>query len=93
MNSILAGNIYIPCNNEYVCPKITYLNYEGISGYTTYQLSLISMANSNVKNIYAFVKKDNPKVKKVFLKKKSNLDMPINSSINISKLKKILKKK
>ncbi len=47
----------------------------------------------NVKNIYDFVKKDNPKVKKVFLKKKSNLDMPINSSINISKLKKILKKK
>ena len=53
MNSILAGNIYIPCNNEYVCPKITYLDYEGISGHTTYQLSLISMANSNVKNIYA----------------------------------------
>ena len=47
----------------------------------------------NVKNIYDFVKKDNPKVKKVFLKKKTNLDMPINSSINISKLKKILKKK
>ena len=47
----------------------------------------------NVKNIYDFAKKDNPKVKKTFLKKKTNLDMPINSSINILKLKKILKKK
>ena len=47
----------------------------------------------NVKNIYDFAKKDNPKVKKTFLKKKINLDMPINSSINILKLKKILKKK
>ena len=47
----------------------------------------------NVKNIYDFAKKDNPKVKKTFLKKKTNLDMPINSSVNILKLKKILKKK
>ena len=45
-----------------------------------------------VKNIYDFAKKSNPEVKKVFLKKKSNIEMPINSSINISKLKKILKK-
>ena len=45
-----------------------------------------------VKNIYDFAKKSNPEVKKGFLKKKSNIEMPINSSINISKLKKILKK-
>ena len=45
------------------------------------------------RNIYDFAKKNNPKIKKVFLKKNVNLEMPINSSINISKLKKILKKK
>jgi dTDP-4-dehydrorhamnose reductase len=44
------------------------------------------------KNIYDFAKKDNKYVKKTFLKKFFNIDMPINSSVNISKLKKILKK-
>ena len=47
----------------------------------------------NVKNIYDFVKKDNTKVKKVFLKKKTKIDMTIKSSIKKKKLKKILKKK
>ncbi len=43
------------------------------------------------KIIYEFAKKDNKNVKKIYLKKKSNLGMPFNSSINISKLKKIIK--
>ena len=41
--------------------------------------------------IYDFAKKDNKFVKKTFLKKGSNLGMPFNSSINISKLKKLIK--
>lgn len=41
--------------------------------------------------IYEFAKKDNKFVKKTFLKKGSNLGMPFNSSINISKLKKLIK--
>ena len=43
--------------------------------------------------IYNFAKKGNPNVKKIYLKKNSNLGIPFDSSINISKLKKILKKK
>jgi len=43
--------------------------------------------------IYNFAKKENKKVKKIFLKKKSKIGMPFDSSINISKLKKFLKQK
>ena len=45
------------------------------------------------KSIFNFAKKDNPLVKKIYLKKKTNIGVPINSSLNLSKLKKILKKK
>ncbi len=41
--------------------------------------------------IYEFAKKDNKFVKKTYLRKNSNLGMPFNSSINISKLKKLTK--
>ena len=44
-------------------------------------------------SIYNFAKIENPKVKKVFLKKNIKIKMPINSSMNIAKLKKILKNK
>ena len=43
------------------------------------------------KIIYQFAKKDNKFVKKSFLKKNSNLGMPFDSSINISKLKKLIR--
>ena len=42
-------------------------------------------------SVYNFAKKENPKVKKIFLKKNKKIKMPINSSINIDKLKRILK--
>ncbi len=42
--------------------------------------------------IYNFAKRSNPKTKKIFLKKNDNI-MPVNSSINLIKLNKILKKK
>ena len=42
-------------------------------------------------SIYNFAKKDNPKVKKIYLKNIKDVTFPKNSSINISKLKKILK--
>ena len=41
--------------------------------------------------IYDFVKKENKFVKKIFLKKNNSSIMPFNSSINLSKLKKIIK--
>tara|TARA_B100001093_G_scaffold515383_1_gene591598 strand:+ start:859 stop:1566 length:708 start_codon:yes stop_codon:yes gene_type:complete len=40
--------------------------------------------------IYNFAKKDNIKVKKIYLSKKSKIGMPFDSSINLSKIKKIL---
>ena len=41
--------------------------------------------------VYNFVKKDNKNVSKVKLPKYNNIGMPINSSVNINKMKKIIK--
>ena len=43
------------------------------------------------KSVYNFAKTDNTNVKKIFLKNNKKIKMPFNSSINIKKLKKILK--
>ena len=46
---------YQGCDNEFVCPKITEITScgeNGLSGYSTYRLSLI-IKNPSVKNIYA----------------------------------------
>ena len=43
------------------------------------------------KLIYEFAKTDNKLVKKIFLKKNSNIGMPFNSSISTKKLKKLIK--
>ncbi|MAD57151.1 MAG: hypothetical protein CMK44_01080 [Porticoccus sp.] len=46
---------YNDCDNEFVCPKITEVTDcggNGLSGYSTYRLSLI-VKNPDVKNIYA----------------------------------------
>ena len=45
------------------------------------------------KYIYDFAKKNNPYVKKIFLKKNMKLGMPFNASLNIKKLKKIINSK
>ena len=45
------------------------------------------------RSVYDFARKYNPKIKKIYLKKNKNLKLPINSSMNLSKLNKILKKK
>ncbi len=42
------------------------------------------------KSVYHFVKRDNPKIKKVFLNNKKKTLIPINSSMNLEKLKKYL---
>ena len=44
------------------------------------------------KSVYNFVKEDNPKIKKIFLKNKKKSLIPINSSMNLNKLKSILRK-
>jgi len=43
------------------------------------------------KTIYNFAKKYNPKVKKIFIKKNSLYNYPLNPFMNLSKLKKIIK--
>ena len=43
------------------------------------------------KSVYSFAKKDNPYIKKILLKYKNKINIPFNSSINIERLKKILK--
>ena len=43
-------------------------------------------------SIFNFAKKEKIKVKKVYLKKKNNSGIPFNSTMNLAKLKKILKK-
>ena len=46
----------------------------------------------NPQYIFDFAKKDNKDIKKIYLKKNNNTRMPFDSSLNIKKLKKILKK-
>ena len=41
--------------------------------------------------VYNFVKKNNKNISKLKLPKKNNIGMPINSSVNVSKMKKIIK--
>ena len=43
------------------------------------------------KTVYDFAKKYNPKVKKIFIKKNSLYNFPLNPYMNLSKLKKIIK--
>ncbi len=44
-------------------------------------------------SIYDFAKKDNPKIKKVILKKSQKIGIPYDSSMNLKKIKVILKQK
>tara|TARA_B100001057_G_C22771866_1_gene919942 strand:+ start:814 stop:1536 length:723 start_codon:yes stop_codon:yes gene_type:complete len=55
------------------------------------QKGIINLGGKS-QNIYNFAKKENKKIKKVFLKSNSRIGIPFDSSISISKLKKILKK-
>jgi dTDP-4-dehydrorhamnose reductase len=43
-----------------------------------------------INSIYNFAKKDCPSLKKIYLKKKSQTNFPLNPSMNINKLKKII---
>ena len=45
------------------------------------------------KTVYDFVKKDNPNIKKIYAKRDKKLKFPINSSMNLKKLRKALNNK
>ena len=44
------------------------------------------------RSVYDFAKKDNPTIKKALIRNKKRSLLPINSSMNLSRLKNILKK-
>ena len=56
------------------------------------QKGIINLGGKS-QTIYKFAKKENKNIKKIFLKKNIKSDIPFNSSMSLSKLKKILKKK
>ena len=55
------------------------------------QKGIINLGGKS-QTIYQFAKKENKKIKKIFLKKNDNIGMPFNSSMNLKKLNSILKK-
>jgi dTDP-4-dehydrorhamnose reductase len=58
------------------------LNYKGIIN-----------VGGNIKTIYNFAKKFNSNIKKIYLKKNNKYNFPLNPSMNIERLKKILNNK
>ena len=64
----------------------------GIFGFKLVSKKGIINLGGKSQYIFNFAKKDKKDVKKIFLKKTEKLGMPFDSSININKLKKILKK-
>ena len=53
---------------------------------------IINVGGKN-QTIFNFAKKDNKKIKKIYLKRNLKSIMPFDSSMNLSKLKKNIKKK
>ena len=75
--------------------KTSFMYHEDVSKILFKLLNKKGIINVGGKSqyIFDFAKKDNPKVKRIYLKKNSNLGIPFDSSINLSKLRKILKKR
>jgi dTDP-4-dehydrorhamnose reductase len=74
--------------------KTSFMYHDDVSKILFQLLNKKGIVNLGGKSqfIFDFAKKDKKNVKKIFLKKKDNLGMPFDSSLNINKLKKILKK-
>jgi dTDP-4-dehydrorhamnose reductase len=73
--------------------KTSFMYHEDVSKILFRLLNKKGILNLGGKSkfIFDFAKKDKKNIKKIYLKKKNNLGMPFNSSLNIDKLKKILK--
>ena len=82
-------------NKAFANVKTSFMYHEEVAKILFKLLNKKGIINLGGKSqyIFNFVKKDKKNVKKIFLKKTKNLGMPFDSSININKLKKILKKK
>ena len=73
--------------------KTSFIYHEDVSKILFRLLNKKGILNLGGKSefIFDFAKKDKKNIKKIYLKKKNNLGMPFNSSLNIDKLRKFLK--
>ncbi len=74
--------------------KTSFMYHEDVANIVFKLLDKKGVINlgGKAKYIYDFAKKDNDKIKKIYLAKSSKIGMPFDSSINTSKLQKLLKK-
>ena len=81
-------------NEAFANVKTSFMYHEDVSKILFRLLNKKGILNLGGKSqfIFDFAKKDKKNVKKIYLKKNNNLGMPINSSLNLKMLKKILKK-
>jgi len=72
--------------------KTSFIYHEDVSKILFRLLNKKGILNLGGKSefIFDFAKKDKKNIKKIYLKKKNNLGMPFDSSLNINKLNKIL---
>ena len=82
-------------NKAFANVKTSFMYHEEVAKILFKLLNKKGIINLGGKSqyIFNFAKKEKKSVKKIFLKKTKNLGMPFDSSLNINKLKKILKKK
>ena len=75
--------------------KSSFIFHEDVRKYLFKLLNKKGILNigGKTQSIYNFAKKSNKRVKKDYLKKNSNHNIPFNSSLNILNLNKFLKKK
>ena len=73
--------------------KLNFLFHEQLAKILTKLLDKKGIINVGgpTKTVYAFAKKYNPRVKKIFVKKNSLYNFPLNPFMNLSKLNKIIK--
>jgi len=73
--------------------KLNFIFHEDIAKILVKVLNKKGIINvgGKTRTIYNFAKQYNPKVKKIFIKKSSKFNFPLNPSMNLSKLKKIIK--
>ena len=73
--------------------KLNFIFHEDIAKILVKVLNKKGIINvgGKTRTIYNFAKQYNPKVKKIFIKRNSKFNFPLNPSMNLSKLKKIIK--
>ena len=73
--------------------KLNFIFHEDIAKILVKVLDKKGIINvgGKTRTIYNFAKQYNPKVKKIFIKKNSKFNFPLNPSMNLSKMRKIIR--